>query len=443
MKKFVILKILTETPEGLLPRDISKKAVTSLPNVYMYLKELTTANLILKKKNGKIITNQSEPKVLTILNIQSMAQENFDQLISPKFGYLLSKLAQKLKIEQKMLSQVENTRAKKIGIPRRIILLINKKPGIYVLKLNEALTKELINYFNISPSFSELDFNKLLEELPYRKERESVKKTETDPKLKVICDRFHALHGDDVISAVVVPFIPDEFVSPLLEKVNLVNKEYTLFLRSLDEDTRNELNRRWKSRYIYNTNKIEGNTLTEEEVETLLKTGIGPVSADPREIHETNNMRHAIDYLELKKGEDVSISLMTELHFQIQKDIKDDAGYFKKEYNFVKPDNPTTPPQFVKEELEKLIKWYKENKPMSPFVLASIFHMQFEIIRPFSDGNGRVGRLLSNHILKQHGFLPVTIMQKTKEEYYRAIRTQSVAKFLLYGLSTFIEEYKR
>ena len=63
MKKFTILKILTETPDGLLPKEISKKAVTSLPNVYSYLRELSMDNLINKKTNGKIIPNQSEKKV--------------------------------------------------------------------------------------------------------------------------------------------------------------------------------------------------------------------------------------------------------------------------------------------------------------------------------------------------------------------------------------------
>ena len=371
-----------------------------------------------------------------------MAQDNFDKLISPKFGNLLKKLSQSLTVKRDSLSQMENLRAKKIGIPRRIILLISKRPGIYVLKLNEALTKELIKYFNISPSFSELDFNQLLEKLPIRKERAKMKTTDSDPEVKIECDKFHSSHADDLLSKV-ASFRPDEHVAPLMNKANLVNKEYRLFLNSLDEGIRNEIINRWKSRYIYNTNTIEGNTLTEEEVETLLKTGKGPINANPREIYETNNMRHALRFLDLKKNEDVNIELMEELHFEIQKDIKDDAGQFKTTYNCVMPDNPTTPPQFVKEEIEKLIKWYKENKTMNPFLLASIFHMQFEIIHPFSDGNGRVGRLLSNHILKQHDFLPVTILQKTKEEYYRAIQNQNLAKFLIYGLSTFIEEYRR
>ena len=115
MKKFAILKIVTETPDGLLPKDISEKAGTSLPNVYSYLRELSEDNLIVKKADGKIAPNQSEKKVLTILNIQSMAQDNFDQLISPKFGDLLKKLAQSPTVKSKTLSQMENFRAKKFG----------------------------------------------------------------------------------------------------------------------------------------------------------------------------------------------------------------------------------------------------------------------------------------------------------------------------------------
>ncbi|HZX19918.1 MAG TPA: Fic family protein [archaeon] len=441
MKKFTILKFLTETSDGLYPKDISKKAETTKSNVYGYLRELRRDNLIITKSNGQIIPNQKNQKVLTILNIQSMAHDNFDQLISPKFGILLNKLSQSLTVKHNSLSQMENLRIKKIGIPRRIILQISKRPGIYILKLNEALTKELIKYFDIYPSFSEIEFNKLLEKIPPRKERTTIKTTESDPEVKIACDKFHISGYDDILSKIKT-FILDERSTILLDKVNLANKEYVLFLNSLDLPTRTEIISRWKSRYIYNTNQIEGNTLTEEEVETLLKTGLQPVNATAREIHETNNMRHALEYLELKKNEEINIELMKEIHFQIQKDIKPDAGRFKTSYNCVS-NNPTTPPQFVKEGLEKLVQWYKENKTMNPFVLASIFHMQFEIIHPFSDGNGRVGRLVSNHIMQQNGFLPVTILQKTKQEYYRAIQNQSIQHFLLYSLSTFIEEYKR
>ena len=133
-----------------------------------------------------------------------------------------------------------------------------------------------------------------------------------------------------------------------------------------------------------------------------------------------------------------------ELHFMVQKNIDEKPGNYKNFYNFVSPNSPTTPPQHVKQRMAMLVDWYKKNKDtLHPYTLASIFHIQFETIHPFGDGNGRVGRLLSNHILTRKNFFPVTIMEKTKQNYYRALENRSLPQFLLYSLSCFIEEYKR
>ncbi len=440
MRKYTILKALTETTEGLTAKKISEKFNISVTNIYTYLKELETENLVQRTVDGEIIPNQSEPKVGVILNIQSMAQDNFDQLISPKFGLVLAKLSKSLKNYRKDLSQMENLRLTEVGLSKRIVLVVSKRPRVYVLKINEALTKELVKYFRIQVAFTELDFNKFIGQLPQRKERPKTKTTISDPEVIKACDNFHSAANDNILNKY-LDYQPDERVAPLLESAMLTNKEYLLFLNSLNFSIKSEILNRWKRSYIYNTNSIEGNTLSEEDVATVLN-GRKLSSASPREIHETNNMKHALDYLDIKKHEDISIELMKELHFQIQKDIKDDAGYFKINYNVVS-DEPTTPPQFVKEELEKLMQWYKEHKTVNPIIQAAIFHIQFELIHPFSDGNGRVGRLLFNHILTQNGFLPITILQKTKQDYYRGIQNQSLSMFLLHTLSSFIEEYRR
>jgi Fic family protein len=128
----------------------------------------------------------------------------------------------------------------------------------------------------------------------------------------------------------------------------------------------------------------------------------------------------------------------------IHKDIGDAPGEYKKFYNYVKPSSPTTPPQHVKERMRLLLQWYNENKgKLHPFVLASVFHMQFEMIHPFADGNGRVGRLLMNYILEERDFLPLTILEKTKQNYYRSLENKSIQQFLDYVLTSFIEEYRR
>jgi Fic family protein len=73
--------------------------------------------------------------------------------------------------------------------------------------------------------------------------------------------------------------------------------------------------------------------------------------------------------------------------------------------------------------LKKLVRWYNQNqKECQPLVLAAVVHNQFEVIRPFQDANGRVGRLLLNNILLKHNLPPLNIELKNRTQYYAALR---------------------
>jgi Fic family protein len=186
--------------------------------------------------------------------------------------------------------------------------------------------------------------------------------------------------------------------------------------------------------------------MTEKDVENYLRSKKKPKGVTRRELYETRNMRYTLAFLKRKQHEEISEELSRDLHFEIQRDIADeetDLGNYKPIYNHV-GNSPTTPPQHVKERMKLLIEWYRQNKgALHPLVLASMFHMQFEMIHPFGDGNGRVGRLLLNQILIQNGYLPVTILERTKQNYYNALANRGIHQFMLYLLTTYIEEYKR
>jgi fido (protein-threonine AMPylation protein) len=442
MRRYAILKVLVQNQSGISPKEISDKTGIALSNCYTYLGRLKNEQLI-QNRDGLIFINSGQPKVNLLLDLQAMVPKDFDELISTKFGSFLRVFSKSLIVDSAKIGVGNQYRLKRIAIPNRIVLLISKKPGRYCLKLNELLVKTLLAYHGIAPAFTEVDFNKLVENLSPRQERLYSKTLEASPELVKVCEDYYKEDRDFLLPKV-ASFVPDGRVAPLLVQADQVNKEYQLFLSSLDENTRKNILSQWEKRYIYNTNSIEGNTMSEEQVAEFLKAGIKPPEVSDREIHETNNLRRAIHFLEIKRAEEISLELMKEIHFQVQSEIREDAGYLKASYNFVKPNFPTTPPQYVKNRLEALVQWYKANKDrFHPLVLASIVHMQFELIHPFSDGNGRVGRLIANHILRQRGYLPFTIPVKTKEEYYRAIQNHSLPQFLLYTTASFIEEYRR
>ncbi len=443
MRKYEMLKVILQSQNGISPNGLSKRLDIALPNVYTYLAQLLSEGLITKLKDGSYTANKTNEKTGQLMDLQAMSPDNFHKLISVDFKLVLEQLCKNLKTEGASLTEYQSSQIENIAIPLRIALKISKRPVVYSLKLNESLVATLLRYHDLEPTFTILDFQKMIGGLRLVKPRDINKPIKSDSEVKEMCDRFYKENKDDLISRV-SEFKLDDRLTELLKVANDTNKEYTLFVNALDENTRVTLKDQWEKRYIYNTNSIEGNTMSEDEVNEFLKNGKEPEEISRREIYETSNTSEALRFLKIKSNEDIDQDLAKELHFMIQKNIDETPGNYKNIYNYIRPNSPTTPPQHVKQRMEDLIEWYKKNEGKThPFILASIFHMQFETIHPFADGNGRVGRLLMNHILMRNNHLPVTIMEKTRQNYYRALENGSLQQFLLYSLSGFIEEYKR
>ncbi len=152
--------------------------------------------------------------------------------------------------------------------------------------------------------------------------------------------------------------------------------------------------------FVFNTNAIEGSTISEEEVSEILHKK----KAENAEEIETKGVAKGLEYIR-KTKEDLSLDLLLKLHKFCFDGSKDFAGKFRKVNVVVKNSaGQVLHSGVLKEELRDylndFIEWYKENKnKFKPLVLAAIIHNQFEYIHPFQDGNGRVGRLLLNFIL--------------------------------------------
>ena len=176
--------------------------------------------------------------------------------------------------------------------------------------------------------------------------------------------------------------------------------------------------------FIHNTNSIEGNRLTEEEVYLLTHDGITPKEKSLKEIYETANMKDALNLIYSHNGE-INIDILKELHRAVQKGIETKTlGEFKIRQNYVTgSDHLPTPPVFTEKRIKQLIVWYRAHRRiLHPIELASLFHLQFLIIHPFMDGNGRVGRLLHSLILLKHGCPSMIFYKDKKQDYYSAIK---------------------
>jgi Fic family protein len=203
----------------------------------------------------------------------------------------------------------------------------------------------------------------------------------------------------------------------------------------------------WKTfieNFVYNTNAIEGSTISEEEVPNIL---IKKNLNNAEEI-ETKGVAEAVEYIRRTK-EDLSLNLLLKLHELCFKDSKPFAGKFRNVNVVVKNSagqilHVGVPKEELKDYLEDFVQWHNENKSnFKPLVLAAILHNQFEHIHPFQDGNGRVGRLLLNFILLKNNYPPINIMLEDRGEYYQTLQEYSKKDNLKPTLKFLIKQYKK
>ena len=178
--------------------------------------------------------------------------------------------------------------------------------------------------------------------------------------------------------------------------------------------------------WTYNSNSIEGNTLTLRETQMVLKEGVTVKGKSLREHFEAKNHENALNHLyELVKTEAAfSSSVVLKLHEYVLRSIEDDfAGRLRNGgvrvagANFVPPNALKVP-----DLLDELILFVRKNpQHLNTIELATVFHHKFVWIHPFFDGNGRTVRLAMNLILMKEGFPPAIILSNDRKKYYAAL----------------------
>jgi Fic family protein len=173
---------------------------------------------------------------------------------------------------------------------------------------------------------------------------------------------------------------------------------------------------------VYNSNAIENSTLTLRETERILLEMEVSRDVSVREVFEAKNLARVVEYIR-KKSEEAEISKETILflHQMLINNINDSiAGRFRKTGEYVRVGTHIAPaPETVEKMTDDLLSNYTGN--INSFFIDKIakFHLDFETIHPFCDGNGRIGRVLINYQLQRLGFPGIIIRDKEKKEYYR------------------------
>ena len=175
----------------------------------------------------------------------------------------------------------------------------------------------------------------------------------------------------------------------------------------------------------YNSNAIEGNTLSFAETKLVLNEGITIGGKTLREHLEVINHKEAIDYIEelaKKATSEITETDIKNVHALVLRQIdKENAGRYRQAPVYIRRGDGSThqfcEPIIVPEKMEFFIQWLQGENEMHPVQLASEAHFRLVSIHPFIDGNGRVSRLLMNLILQQHGFPPAVIKVANRKEY--------------------------
>ena len=180
--------------------------------------------------------------------------------------------------------------------------------------------------------------------------------------------------------------------------------------------------------YTFESNRIEGNTMTLRETDLVINEGLTISGKSMREHLETINHQEAIAYIKelMKRNTLLNEREVLCIHNLILRGINpEDAGKYRKVQVMIKGSSHLPPQPFmVAKEMEDFFIWYETNKKrLHPVILAAELHERLVTIHPFIDGNGRSSRLVMNLILLQHGYVIANIKgdYENRMQYYNAL----------------------
>jgi Fic family protein len=208
------------------------------------------------------------------------------------------------------------------------------------------------------------------------------------------------------------------------QKIQKLKKQYD-FLKKGKESLLKMIDEAEISETVFNSNAIENSTLTLRETEKILLEMEVSRNVSLREVFEAKNLARVIEFVwEKSKTTNLSMELLLLLHRMLIGNIDDSiAGRFRKSGEFVKVGTHIAPaPEHLERMIEEILIEYDQD--FQGYFLDKIaqFHLNFEMIHSFNDGNGRIGRVLINYQLLRLGFPSVIIRDKEKQEYYGSLR---------------------
>lgn len=227
----------------------------------------------------------------------------------------------------------------------------------------------------------------------------------------------------------------------LFQKLDKIKQHFTQEWKRYPKSIQQKMLETLAIDFTYNTNAIEGSTITHAETEDLIERGMAP-NKPIRDVQETRN--HAkLFFKVLEEKQELSPALLLDWHKLLFGETKTDIAGKLRDYlvrvgTYIAPDW-----QDVPRLMKDFSDWHHQSKRiMHPCELAARAHYKFEKIHPFGDGNGRIGRLIITKILYMSGYPLLIIEYKKRKSYYHAL-SKKEHDFLNYFTRRYLAAHKK
>jgi Fic family protein len=244
-------------------------------------------------------------------------------------------------------------------------------------------------------------------------------------------------------------FMQEFYKLKFLKDIDSIKSNFNSEYKSMPNSAKEKSKDTFAIKFTYNTQRIEGSTLTLKETANLLERGITPSSKPIRDVKEAETHKKVFfEMLDYEK--DLNLQIVLKWHLDLMKDTKEDIAGKTRNHNVAIARSKFTPPMHL--EIDTLLKsffdWYnKEKTNLHPVELAALVHLKFVTIHPFSDGNGRISRLMMNFVLKKSNFPFLDIPYTKRDSYYNALERSQINKdnkiFVQWFFRRYLSEFKR
>ena len=243
-------------------------------------------------------------------------------------------------------------------------------------------------------------------------------------------------------------FMQDFYKEKFLGNINKIKNNFNKDYKSMPVSARKKSKDNFAVKFTYNTQRIEGSTLSLKDTAKLLEEGITPSSKRLRDVKEAEAHKKVFFEM-LDYNNDLSLQVILKWHKELMQETAKDIAGKKRNHDVAISQSKFKPPMHL--ELDILLKeffdWYnKEKKKIHPVELSALVHLRFLTIHPFTDGNGRISRLIMNFVLKKFQFPMLDIPYTKRSSYYNALERSQINKdeniFIQWFFRRYLAEYK-